>query len=163
MANSSSMGVNYKAAHADERRAAEDRANAGTRPTGAAGNPPHLQNLFGEAIRESSELASKEFSLFKTEMSASIRKLFTGIAMMLGAVVFAIAALGLLTEALVEWLATVVNSEALAALIVGVVLAALAVGLGLAGRSAFSSFSLTPERTVRSIKRDTQVLTERVS
>jgi hypothetical protein len=63
----------------------------------------------------------------------------------------------------VEWLATVVNSEALAALIVGGILTAIAIGLALVGKSAFSKFSITPERTVRSIKRDTQVISERVS
>jgi putative superfamily III holin-X len=160
--------VNYKAAHADERRAAEETAEAamaGAHPGArtAAGNGPHIQNLVGEALRESSDLARKEFSLFKAEMAESVKSLFLGIAMMMGAAVFAIGAIILLTEALVKWLATVVNSEALAALIVGGVLAAIAIGLGLYGKSAFSSFSLTPERTMRSIKRDTRVISERVS
>jgi hypothetical protein len=52
---------------------------------------------------------------------------------------------------------------ALSALIVGGVLAVIAIGLGLYGRSSMSSSTLVPERTVRSVKRDTQVLTERVS
>ena len=47
-----------------------------------------------------------------------------GLAMVVVAAIFAIAAVMLLTESLVEWLATVVNSEALAALIVGGVMAA---------------------------------------
>jgi F0F1-type ATP synthase membrane subunit c/vacuolar-type H+-ATPase subunit K len=63
----------------------------------------------------------------------------------------------------VKWLATVVGSEALAALIVGGVLAVVAIGLGLYGRSAMSSSALTPQRTVRSIKRDAEVLSERVT
>jgi hypothetical protein len=159
--------VNYKAAHADERRAAEERAEERLHGTQAgartAPNGPHIQNLFGEALRESSELARKEFSLFKAEMSESVKSLFLGIAMMIGAAIFAIGAIILLTEALVEWLATVVNSEALAALIVGGVLTAIAIGLGLYGKKAFSSFSLTPERTVRSLQRDTRVISERVS
>jgi len=122
-----------------------------------------LQNLFGEALRETSDLAQKEFTLFRTEMSESVRNLFVGLAMIVAAAVFAIAALMLLTEALVEWLGAVLGSEALAALIVAGVMAVIAIGLGLYGRSAFSRFSLTPERTVRSIKRDTEVLSERVS
>jgi hypothetical protein len=77
--------------------------------------------------------------------------------------VSAIAAVMLFTESLVEWLARVLESEALAALIVGGVMAAIAIGLGLYGRSAITRFSLTPQRTVRSIKRDTEVLSERVS
>jgi len=122
-----------------------------------------LHALFGEAIRETSGLAQKEFALFRTEMTQSMRSVFLGLAMVVAAAVFAIAAVMLLTESLVEWLATVVGSEALAALIVGGLMAVIAIGLGLYGRSAMSRFSLTPERTVRSIKRDTQVLSERVS
>ena len=122
-----------------------------------------LHNLFGEALRETSDLAQKEFALFRTEMSQSMRSVFLGLAMVVAAAVFAIAAVMLLTESLVEWLAGVLNSEALAALIVGGVMAVIAIGLGLYGRNAISRFSLTPERTGRSIKRDTQVLSERVS
>lgn len=122
-----------------------------------------LHNLFGEALRETSDLAQKEFTLFRTEMTQSVRTVFLGLAMVVVAAVFAIAAVMLLTESLVEWLATVVDSEALAALIVGGAMALIAVALGLYGRSAMSKFTLTPERTVRSVKRDTQVLSERVS
>ena len=122
-----------------------------------------LHNLFGEAIRETSDLAQKEFALFRTEVSQNVRTVFLGLAMVVAAAVFAIAAVMLFTESLVEWLARVLDSEALAALIVGGVMAAIAIGLGLYGRSAISRFSLTPQRTVRSIKRDTEVLSERVS
>jgi uncharacterized membrane protein YqjE len=120
-----------------------------------------IQGLVGEALRESTDLAQKEFTLFKTEVSQNIRTLFMGLALMVVAAVFAIAAVMLLTESLVEWLATVVNSEALAALIVGGVLALVAIGLGLWGRSAMTSSSLTPQRTMRSLKRDAEVLSER--
>jgi F0F1-type ATP synthase membrane subunit c/vacuolar-type H+-ATPase subunit K len=122
-----------------------------------------IQNLVGEALRESSDLAQKEFALFRTEMTQNVRTMFIGLAMLVVAAIFAIAAIMLLTESLVEWLATVVESEALAALIVGVALAAVAIGLGLYGRNAISSFSLMPPRTVRSVKRDAQVLSERVA
>lgn len=120
-----------------------------------------IQGLVGEALRESTDLAQKEFTLFKTEVSQNIRTLFMGLAMVVVAAVFAIAAVMLLTESLVEWLATVVNSEALAALIVGGVLALIAIGLGLWGRSAMTSSSLAPQRTMRSLKRDAEVLSER--
>jgi len=122
-----------------------------------------IHTLFGEALRESSELAQKEFALFRTEMSQNVRMMFIGLAMVVVAAIFAIAAIMLFTESLVEWLATKVGSEALAALIVGGVMAVIAIGLGLYGRSAMSSFSLLPQRTARSVKRDTQVLSERVS
>jgi len=126
-------------------------------------NNQTIQGLVAEALRESTDLAQKEFALFRTEVSQNVRTMFIGLAMVVGAAIFAIAAIMLFTEALVKWLATVVGSEALAALIVGGVLAVVAIGLGLYGRSAMSSSALTPQRTVRSIKRDAEVLSERVT
>jgi F0F1-type ATP synthase membrane subunit c/vacuolar-type H+-ATPase subunit K len=120
-----------------------------------------IQGLVGEALRESTDLAQKEFTLFRTEISQNIRTLFIGLAMVVVAAIFAIAAVMLLTESLVEWLASVLESEALAALIVGGVMAAIAIGLGLYGRSAMTASSLTPQRTMRSLKRDAEVLSER--
>ncbi len=124
-------------------------------------NHQTIQGLVGEALRESTDLAQKEFTLFRTEISQNIRTLFIGLALVVVAAIFAIAAVMLLTESLVEWLATVVNSEALAALIVGGGLAIIAIGLGLYGRHAMSASTLTPQRTMRSLKRDAEVLSER--
>lgn len=126
------------------------------------GNNNHtIQGLVGEALRESTDLAQKEFTLFRKEISQNIRTLFLGLAMVVVAAIFAIAAVMLLTESLVEWLATVLDSEALAALIVGGAMALVAIGLGLYGRHAMSASSLTPKRTMQSLKRDAEILSER--
>lgn len=122
-----------------------------------------IQGLVGEALRESTDLAQKEFTLFRTEMTQNVRALFVGLAMVVVAAIFAIAAIMLFTQSLVEWLATVLDSEALAALIVGGGMAVIAIGLGLYGRHAMSASSLAPQRTVRSLKRDAEVLSERVT
>jgi uncharacterized membrane protein YqjE len=122
-----------------------------------------LQGLVAEAVRESTNLAQKEFALFRTEVSENLKAMLMGVAMLVVAAVFAIAAILLFTEALVEWLATVVGSEALAALIVGGVLLAIAVALGLWGRNAISAASLAPTRSLHSLQRDSQILSERVS
>ena len=42
-------------------------------------------------------------------------------------------------------------------------MAAVAVGLVLYGKTKLAAFGLIPERTIRNVRRDTQVLTERVS
>lgn len=126
--------------------------------------PGHsINNLLGEALRDATDLARKELALFKTELSDNVRTLLIGIGMMVGAAVFAIAAIILFTEALVKWLATIVGSEALSALIVGGVMTLIAIGLVMYGRSTMSSASLAPTRSVRSIQRDTQVLSEKVA
>ena len=122
-----------------------------------------IHTLFGDALRESTDLARKELALFKAEMTAKVTGLVVGLAMFVAAAVFAIIALSLFVQSLVEWLARVVNSEALASLIVGVVMAAAAVGLILYGKSKLTAAGLMPERTIRNIQRDTQVLTERIS
>jgi F0F1-type ATP synthase membrane subunit c/vacuolar-type H+-ATPase subunit K len=126
-------------------------------------NHQTIQGLVGEALRESTDLAQKEFTLFRTEITQNVRTLFIGLAMVVAAAVFAIAAVMLFTESLVEWLARVLDSEALAALIVGALMAVIAIGLGLYGRHAMSASALTPQRTMRSLKRDAEVLSERVT
>jgi Putative Actinobacterial Holin-X, holin superfamily III len=122
-----------------------------------------IQNLLGEALRETTDLARKELTLFRTELSENVRTLFIGLAMMVGAAVFAVAAVILFTEALVKWLATIVESEALAALIVGGVMALIAIGMMLYGRSAMSIDKITPKRTARSLQRDSEILSERIA
>jgi apolipoprotein N-acyltransferase len=96
-------------------------------------------------------------------MTEKVTGLVMGLAMFVAAAVFAIIALSLFVQSLVEWLARVVNSDALAALIVGAGMAAVAVGLILYGKSKLTASGLVPERTIRSVQRDTQVLSERVS
>jgi hypothetical protein len=122
-----------------------------------------IQSLIGDALRETSDLARKEMMLFKAELSDNVKTLLIGVGMIAGASIFAVAALILFTEALVKWLATIVGSEALSALIVGAVMAAAAVGLVLYGRSTMSAASLAPNRSIKSIQRDTQVLSEKVA
>jgi len=124
---------------------------------------PGIQNLIGDALRDTTDLARKELALFKAELSDNLRTLLIGIGMIAVALVFAVAAIILFTEALVKWLATVVGSEALSALIVGGVMAAVAVGLVLYGRSTMSATSLAPTRSVKSVQRDTKVLSESVA
>ena len=125
--------------------------------------PENISKLVGEALHESADLARKELALFRTEMSESVRTIAMGLVMVVAAAVFAILSLIWLTQALVDWLATMVGSHALAALIVGGVLALIAIGLGLYGRSAMAKTSLAPTRTVQSVQRDKDVLTERAS
>jgi hypothetical protein len=133
------------------------------RPNGGPTAPGSIQGLLGDALRETTDLARKEIALFRTEMSNNLRSLFLGLGMMVGAAVFAVVALLVLTDALVKWLATVVHSEALAALIVGAVFLAIGIGLALWGRSAMSLSTLTPTRTTRQVRQDARVLSERVS
>jgi hypothetical protein len=122
-----------------------------------------IQSLLGDAVRETANLAQKEFALFRAEMNHNTRLLIIGVGMMFGATVFAVAALILFTKALVDWLATVVGSEALSALIVGLVMAAITAGLVILALQMFKKFSVMPTRTIQSVKRDTEVISERLA
>jgi membrane glycosyltransferase len=122
-----------------------------------------INTLLGDALRDTTDLARKELALFKAELADNVSTLLKGIGMIAVAGIFAIATLILFTAALVKWLATIVGSEALSDLIVGVVMAVIAVGLVLYGRSTMSAASLAPTRSMRSVQRDTQVLSEKVA
>ena len=125
-------------------------------------NAESIQDVFADALRDTSDLAQKELALVRAEISESIRQVFLGIATMIGAAVFAVGTIMLLIDALEEWLATIVNSEALAAFIIGLAMALIALGLGLYGRKTVSS-SLTPSRTTRPVQSDTRPLSKRVA
>ncbi|WP_375407936.1 phage holin family protein [uncultured Methylobacterium sp.] len=127
------------------------------------GTPSSIQTLIGDALRETNDLARKEIALFRNEMTSNIRSLFLGIAMLVGAAVFGVVAMLVLVDALVKWLATVVNSEWLAALIVGGIMLVVAIGLALWGRSTMSLSTLAPTRTTRQVREDARTLSERVS
>lgn len=127
------------------------------------GTPSSIQTLIGDALRETNDLARKEIALFRNEMTSNLRSLFLGIAMLVGAAVFGVVAMLVLVDALVKWLATVVNSEWLAALIVGGTMLVVAIGLALWGRSTMSLSTLAPTRTTRQVREDARTLSERVS
>jgi hypothetical protein len=94
-------------------------------------------------------------------MSENLAGYAKGAAMFAAAAVFAVAALIWLTQALVYGLELLVHSRWLSALIVGAALAIIAGALVFAGKSMISAYSLAPKRTVRQLKRDTEILTER--
>ncbi|GJD94046.1 phage holin family protein [Methylobacterium iners] len=127
------------------------------------GTPSSIQTLIGDALRETNDLARKEIALFRNEMTSNVRSLFIGLALMVGAAVFAVVALFVLVGALVKWVAILVQSDAIAASIVGGVLLVVAIGLALWGKNAMSLSTLAPTRTTRQVREDARVLSERVS
>lgn len=122
-----------------------------------------LSRLVGDAMRQSADLVQLEIALFKEEMTENVSRMFIGLGLVVGGAVFAIAAVLLLVEAFVEWLATVVGSEALSALITGGALLLIALALMLTGRSMMSVRRLKPTRTVRSVSRDAHLFTDRMA
>lgn len=120
-----------------------------------------LQGLVGDALRDGVDLARKELALFRAEMASNATGIAKGAAMFLGAAVFAVASLIWLTQALVYGLEIVTHSQWISALIVGAGLLVIAIVLVIVGKNMMSASNLAPDRTVRSLKRDGEVLSER--
>lgn len=122
-----------------------------------------LQGLVGDALRDVADLARQEFALFRTEMADNVGTVAKGAAMFLVAAIFAVASLIWLTQALVYGLEVVIHSRWISALIVGALLLIVAGVLAVVGKNMISAASLAPTRTVKSLRRDGEILTERVS
>lgn len=122
-----------------------------------------LQGLVGDALRDVADLARQEFALFRTEMADNVGTVAKGAAMFLVAAVFAVASLIWLTQALVYGIDVVVHSRWISALIVGALLLVIAGVLVMVGRNMISAVSLAPTRTVKSLRRDGEILSERMS
>lgn len=136
-------------------------APGGTGYGGDGRGPRALYQLIADALREATELASKEFALFRAELAENISRLIAGIAMLIVAAIFGVATIVLLTSALVEWIAVLVGSDALAALIVAGVTLALAIIFALIARNRLSLTTLDPKRTRESVNRDGDVFSNR--
>lgn len=126
------------------------------RETGAT-----LQELVGDALRDGADLARKEFGLFRAEMASNASGFAKAAVLFLVAAVFAVASLIWLTQAIVYGLDVLLHRPWLSALIVGGALALIAGILAFVGKGMISATSLAPTRTVASLKRDGDVLTER--
>ncbi|HSP25566.1 MAG TPA: phage holin family protein [Saliniramus sp.] len=124
---------------------------------------PGVQNLIADALREASTLASKEFELFRKEMSHNAKLLASGIFALVVAAVFAIGTLILLTDALVDFIAVLVDSQALASLIVAGVTLVLMIVFLLIAWSRLSAATLEPRRTIKSIERDSEIVSQRMN
>lgn len=121
-----------------------------------------VHQLVADALREASTLASQEFELFRKEMSHNMKLLVSGIFALVVAAVFAIGTLILLTAALVDWIALQVDSRVLASLIVAGVTLLLMIIFLLLAKSRLSSATLEPRRTIRSVERDGEVISQRM-
>lgn len=125
--------------------------------------PKTVQNLLGDAIRETRDLVSTEIVLLRAEMIRSVHHLNRALSLFTSAGVFAMAGAVVLILALVKGLAILLHSETLSALVVGGVFAVIAIGLALWGRSKASLSGLEPIQTERQVRQDVAIITERMS
>jgi len=137
-------------------------ANGDTRPLG---------DLISGLVSDISGLFRKEIDLAKTEASAKISNAASGLGMFAVGLVLAVGAIGVLLAAIVNGLGamllaqgfTEANADALASIVVALVVgvaAWIAISRGLA---IVRNTNPTMPRTVSSLRRDAEVVKERLS
>ena len=119
---------------------------------------PSIAVLVSDLTRETSELIRKEMELTRLETSRAITRIETGVSSMAIGGVFAFAGFLVLLAAAVLGLDLVVHRPWLSALIVGGVAVALGAVLLAVGKSRLTR--LAPERSLRSLRRDTELVRE---
>lgn len=129
-----------------------------------------LSELVSGLLSDVTGLLRKEIDLAKTEASEKLSKALSGVEILVIGLVLAIGAVGVLLTALVSGLAAVlvqygmseITANALSAVIVGPVIAAIAWLLVSRGISALRGTQLTLDRTTASLRRDADMVKEKV-
>ena len=123
-------------------------------------NDQSLRSLTSELIGDISRLIRQELRLAQTEAGEKASQLQTGVISVAAGMLLALAALLILLQALVLGLANVM-SVLMASVIVGVVVAVIALILVWAGAAKLKGTSLMPERTMRAVQSDKDMILEK--
>lgn len=119
-------------------------------------------DLFGDVVVETSTLFRKEVQLAKAEISEKIGRVGGALSRVGIGAVFMIAALVMLLQAIVEWLAFVDIPYRWGALAVGLVVAIIGYILLRNGMNDVSASNLTPHRTAEQMQRNVTAVREQV-
>jgi len=119
---------------------------------------PSIAGLMSDLTRETSELIRKEMELTRLETSQAITRLETGLSSLVIGGVVAWAGFLVLLAAAVLGLDLALHRPWLSASIVGAVAVALGAVLLAVGKSRLDH--LTPERSLRSLRRDAELVRE---
>jgi hypothetical protein len=119
---------------------------------------PSIGTLVSDLTRETSELIRKEMELARYETSQAFTRLELGMSSMATGGIFAFGGVLVLLAAAVLGLDLVVHALWLSALIVGGAAVVLGATLLAVGKSRLAH--LTPERSMQSLSRDTELVRE---
>ena len=121
-----------------------------------------IVNLFTDVIGDAAHLFQTEIRLIRAEINEKLARLVNGGTLVGAGAVAGLAAVFLLLQAIVRWLAVAGLSEEWGYLLVGIVVAAIAAGLIVGGVSRIKSTKLMPDRTVEQLKADFATVKEHV-
>ena len=139
---------------------------AGVGPAGVGTATSQEQRSLGDLLRDlandSTRLVRDEIALARTEATAKARQAGAAVAMMVAGAVLAIPAILFVLQAVVTLLSNVMY-DWIAMLLVALVLGIAAFLLVRKGQADLSAGNLTPERTAANLKRDVNLVQEKVS
>jgi hypothetical protein len=129
-----------------------------------------LSELVSGLVSDISGLFRKEIDLAKTEASEKLSHAMGGVGSLVVGMIFAIGAIGVLLGAAVRGLShflinqgmTETGADALSAVIIGVIVAIIAWVMMSRGLSTIRETNLSLERTSSSLRRDADVVKERM-
>ena len=119
-----------------------------------------LKDLLADLTESITTLFRQEIQLARAETSEKLTQVGVAIGAIAGGAILALAALIVLLQALVIGITEAGVPAGWAALIVGVIVAVIAYVLIHKGTNDLKASSLTPDRTMSSLKRDAQVVKE---
>ena len=122
-----------------------------------------LMRIVADVLNDFASLFQAEIRLMRTEMNEKVSRLVnSGTLIAIGAIGL-IAALLLLLQALVKWLAIAGLPEEWGLLLVGVAIAVIAAALLMKGVDTLRKTALMPERSLRQMQADLTTIKEHVS
>jgi drug/metabolite transporter (DMT)-like permease len=119
-----------------------------------------VKSLLAELVNNVSRLVRQELQLVQVETSEKTSQALEGVFVIIGGLLLAFAALLILLLAVVEGLSEFMEPW-LASLIVGVVVAVIAFVLIKVGQNSLKASSLTPDRTLRVMRDQKDMVMER--
>ena len=115
-----------------------------------------LGELFGDLMRETSNLVRQEVQLAKTEMTQKAAIVGKSLGLAIAGALLGLGAFGAFVATMILLLVKFGLDAWLAALIVTAVLGGLAAMLALMGIGAIKKASLAPQQTIEALKEDVQ-------
>lgn len=122
-----------------------------------------ISRLFGDALENLSKLIRTEVQLARAEVTEKAGKAAVGAGMVFGAMMLLIPALVLFLIALAVWLTQLGLSPVTAHVLSGCAALLVSAALGFAGLSRLKPSALTPQATIREVKRDIAAAKEMAS
>ena len=119
-----------------------------------------VKSLLAELVNNVSRLVRQELQLVQVETSEKTSQALEGVFVIIGGLLLAFAALLILLQAVVVGLSEFIEPW-LASLIVGVVVAVIAFALIKYGQNSLKASNLTPDRTIRVMREQKDMVMER--